>query len=982
MKRKIAVIVLTVICLLTCAIGLSACANKTDDKPVAHVHNYVQKNDDSEHWQECTVPDCTEKIKERAAHVYDDAEDAICNVCEYERCIHEWGDWNNNEDSGHSRVCIKCGDTESESHDYDEYYSNSACNAVGEYTFGFCKKCGNVKTSETELHPHDFKIMSPVEATCTECGVSEWVQCDNCGYIPLKHYTAPLGHLPHGDYYFYSEKYHYRNCARCDGNVLSRHRFGNFTVTEKATCTKSGTMSRTCRDCGYTQTKPIAPYHIKRYGEFTVEPTCTLNGERRWTCTRCDATGVDPVPALGHDKIYGEPTVEPTCTEQGERPWTCERCNETGTEPISASGHDWDIKVIKEPTCTEYGEREKTCKICGETEPERIPPSHSFDNGTEIEPATCTESGKMLYGCNRCDHSEIIDTLPLGHDYSEITNEPTCTEDGYELKICSRCGDVTDEEFTPALGHVLEWKYDEDSHWEACKRRDCDYTTKPVAHTIVMKVVSERKDGEYLHRLVWGCECGYIQTEVSVIHEHESVELRYNPEPTCTESGFVSLVCKTAGCGFVYDAREVSPLGHNFELEDMDCQCTRCGVWYCDVYQTIGLDYRLNDDNQSYLVCGLGEAYNETNIVIAHTYNGLPVTSISNSAFGNYGLLMSVTIPSGVKSIGEGAFGNCRSLASITIPNGVINIGGYAFEWCTGLASVTIPSSVINIGESAFIVFNTLTIYCEAKSKPDGWHNEWCWLSEYDYFSRAIVWNCRYNDKDDNGYAYAVIDGIRYALKDGEAIVIKQPSNITIANIPAKVTYRSNLYSVTSIVDYAFDECVNLTSVTIPNSVMSIGNYVFRPYNKNMNVSVASENIKYHSAGNCIIETATKTLVAGFNNSVIPTDGSVTRIGDRAFDSCEGLKNITIPDSVISIGDYAFEYCTGLKSITIPNSVTNIGYWVFNDCSSLTNITFNGTIEQWKAITKDTYWNIGLGNFIIICTDGKLDKDGNEIVAK
>ncbi len=105
----------------------------------------------------------------------------------------------------------------------------------------------------------------------------------------------------------------------------------------------------------------------------------------------------------------------------------------------------------------------------------------------------------------------------------------------------------------------------------------------------------------------------------------------------------------------------------------------------------------------------------------------------------------------------------------------------------------------------------------------------------------------------------------------------------------------------------------------------------------------------------------------------------VTSIGNLAFFGYSGLTSITISDSVTSIGSFAFWFCSGLTSITIPNSVTSIGEGAFQDCNSLTNITFNSTKAQWKAIEKGTDWNKNTGNFTIHCTDGDLDKDGNEI---
>ena len=151
---------------------------------------------------------------------------------------------------------------------------------------------------------------------------------------------------------------------------------------------------------------------------------------------------------------------------------------------------------------------------------------------------------------------------------------------------------------------------------------------------------------------------------------------------------------------------------------------------------------------------------------------------------------------------------------------------------------------------------------------------------------------------------------------------------------------------VTSIGRYVFDGCTGLTSIVIPDSVTSIDEYAFRACMGLTSITVQEGNSRYHSAGNCLIETESKTLLAGCQNSVIPTDGSVTSIGDEAFSGCKSLTNITIPDSVTRIGQSAFFNCTGLTSITIPNRVTSIGDEAFSGCKSLTNITIPDSVTR------------------------------------
>ncbi len=104
--------------------------------------------------------------------------------------------------------------------------------------------------------------------------------------------------------------------------------------------------------------------------------------------------------------------------------------------------------------------------------------------------------------------------------------------------------------------------------------------------------------------------------------------------------------------------------------------------------------------------------------------------------------------------------------------------------------------------------------------------------------------------------------------------------------------------SVTTIGGNAFYSCDKLSNITIPKSVTKIGDYAFASCSSLTSITVEEGNPVYHSSGNCLIETASKTLVKGCNNSVIPTDGSVISIGQYAFRYCNSLTSVTIPDGV------------------------------------------------------------------------------------
>jgi hypothetical protein len=191
--------------------------------------------------------------------------------------------------------------------------------------------------------------------------------------------------------------------------------------------------------------------------------------------------------------------------------------------------------------------------------------------------------------------------------------------------------------------------------------------------------------------------------------------------------------------------------------------------------------------------------------------------------------------------------------------------------------------------------------------------------------------------------------------------------------IPKTVTYNGKTYNVTSIGEYAFFDCSNLTSITIPNSVTSIGQCAFsRSGLTSVEIPNSVTNISGYAFQSCSSLTS------------ITIGNSVTNIGAQAFNACpvlssvhisdlaawcnisfvdanaanplyyaqhlylngEEVKDLVIPNSVTSIGKYAFQGCSGLTSVTIPNSVTSINQSAFASCSSLTSVTIPNSVTN------------------------------------
>jgi len=228
-------------------------------------------------------------------------------------------------------------------------------------------------------------------------------------------------------------------------------------------------------------------------------------------------------------------------------------------------------------------------------------------------------------------------------------------------------------------------------------------------------------------------------------------------------------------------------------------------------------------------------------------------SDFTTSSDGNGGLIITgytgaggaVSIPSTITNetvtgIGASAFFGSRTLTSITIPNTVTSIGEDAFAACEGLSGVTIPSSVTSIGDGAFVLCNGLSGFSVDPANAN----------------------------------YSSVNGVLF-----------DKNQRTLIQYPVAKAYSNPSYvvppNVTSIGDSAFQNCGQLTKVTIANSV--------------------------------------------------------TSIGPNAFYVCSKLTSVTIPDSVTSIGDDAFQFCSGLTTAVFLGNAPTMGSSVFgSDASGFT----------------------------------------------
>ena len=329
------------------------------------------------------------------------------------------------------------------------------------------------------------------------------------------------------------------------------------------------------------------------------------------------------------------------------------------------------------------------------------------------------------------------------------------------------------------------------------------------------------------------------------------------------------------------------------------------------------------------------------------------------------------TVPASVLRIDVAAFLNCSSLASVAIPASVTRIEPMAFLGCSSLSSITVdPSNTVFSSQDGVLFDKTghrLIQY--ACGKTDSSYTvpaSVSSLGDYSFWGRSSLASVYFKGDQPSGVGdgafYGADQATVYYLPGtagwGAPLFAGRPAEFlpylysvagdgvslsAYVGLGGSVTIPSFIEGkpVTALEGYAFFNCASLTSVVIPDGVVSIGRSAFENCT-GMTRAVIPGSVS--DIGDSAFENCTQLAEA-----VIPM--GVTRIGDGTFFNCTRLANVTIPDSVTGIGSWAFAACDGLVSVTLPDSVSQIGDYAFGYCPGLTGVYCQGDAPRfgWSA---------------------------------
>ena len=314
------------------------------------------------------------------------------------------------------------------------------------------------------------------------------------------------------------------------------------------------------------------------------------------------------------------------------------------------------------------------------------------------------------------------------------------------------------------------------------------------------------------------------------------------------------------------------------------------------------------------------------------------ITTTDISIFKGDTTITKVILGEGITKISEDAFNGCEGLQYIYLSDKITELNDRCFNGCVELTSIHIPYGSNNntkIGEDIF----------------KGCAN----LNEFiSYHKNCVSSDNRCYIQDSKLVLFAQGNLTKYTIPNNNVITTINKTAFKGTNIQ---TIDIQETSITTIDEYAFAECTNLSQLRFPQNsskLTTIGKHAFNGCSK-MLINNIPDSVT--TIGECAFVGCTKLKCVDNDNQDIevPLKLNLTNINAHTFESCISLTEVEIKDSVTTIGDYAFAGCTKILINNIPDSVTTIGDYAFADCVKLGYLKFPQNSSKLTTIGKHAF---------------------------
>jgi len=318
------------------------------------------------------------------------------------------------------------------------------------------------------------------------------------------------------------------------------------------------------------------------------------------------------------------------------------------------------------------------------------------------------------------------------------------------------------------------------------------------------------------------------------------------------------------------------------------------------------------------------------------------VTSIGSWAFAHHSNLVSVTMANSVTIIDSYAFYNCGSLSMITIPEGVTSLEHAAFKMCGSLTVIDIPASVTSIKGEMFVLCGQLEVI-HVHADNSVYSSEEGVLYNKDKTTLNIYPEGKSDATFEIPPTVEIIEGS--AFNDSKLESVSISNSVTGIGVGA-FHYCNNLTSILipeSVEDIgvgAFAACAKLTSIDVIPENKSYASDAGILYSRDRKLlHTYPAGISGDFTVPSIVTAIAKQAFFGCGLTSITIPDAVITIGEAVFEDCINLKSVTLSNALTEIPVQAFSKCYKLAAITIPNSVIMIGRAAFEACTGMTEVT-------------------------------------------